>query len=157
MATKSRSKSRTNHSKPFTMLGDTLESAAESFEEATVNANHSAKRAAQATKRALGTGLFKAVYGVSYGLVYSGVFVRDLLPEGNCVRKALSEGAESALDSRAKARTASVAKKAAAPKAAAKKPAAKAKTAKAKSKIPARVRKAVNKRAADFEGAAATA
>ena len=167
MATKSRSKSRTNNSKPFTILGDTLESAAESFEEATVNANHSAKRAAQATKRALTTGVFKTFYGVSYGLVYSGVFLTELLPKGNMVRRALTEGAESALRSREKARLNSKSKKSlnkakhvdektqVEPEvmAAASKP----KRARSGVKVPSRARRTVESRADKFDDAMAEA
>ena len=112
MATKSRSKSRTNNAQPFTILGDTLESAAESFEEASVNANDSARRAARATKRALGTGVYNAFYGLSFGIVFSGVFITELLPEGGNVRRALTDGADSALRNREKAREAKKAKKA---------------------------------------------
>lgn len=81
-----------------------MESAAESFEEATNGAQESARRAAQTTKRVVGNGLFKMFYGISYGLVFGGVYVTELLPEKNSVRRALTEGAEAALADRRKAR-----------------------------------------------------
>src|SRR5271169_5367249 len=70
-------------SKIFSMLGDTLESAAEVFEEASVTSAESAKKAAKTTKRAIGTGLHKAAYGVSYGVVYAVAFLIELLREEN--------------------------------------------------------------------------
>jgi hypothetical protein len=48
-------------------------------------------------------GVFKAFYGISYGLVYSGVFITELFPEQSTVRRALTEGAEAAIDARHKA------------------------------------------------------
>lgn len=89
--------------KPFSMMADALESAADTFEQAAANAPESARRAARVTKRALGIGVFKAFYGISYGLVYSGVFLTELLPEQSAVRRALTEGAEAAIDARHKA------------------------------------------------------
>jgi hypothetical protein len=96
MATKSESPD----SKIFSMLGDTLESAAETFEEASVNSAESAKKAAKTTKRALGTGLHKGAYGVSYGVVYAVSFLTELLPQENVVRRGFVEGAEAALEAR---------------------------------------------------------
>ena len=90
--------------KPFSMIADALESAAESFEEATANAPDSARRAARVTKRALGAGVYKAFYGLSFGIVYSGVFITELLPEKSSVRRALVEGAEAAIVSRQKSK-----------------------------------------------------
>lgn len=94
----------TSHTpKPFSMMADALESAADTFEQAAANAPESARRAARVTKRALGIGVFKAFYGISYGLVYSGVFITELFPEQSTVRRALTEGAEAAIDARHKA------------------------------------------------------
>ena len=47
-------KTRKVESNAFSVLGDALESAAESFEEVTVNAKDSAKKAASTARRALG-------------------------------------------------------------------------------------------------------
>jgi hypothetical protein len=94
----------TSHTpKPFSMMADALESAADTFEHAAANAPESARRAARVTKRALGIGVFKAFYGISYGLVYTGVFITELFPEQSTVRRALTEGAEAAIDARHKA------------------------------------------------------
>jgi hypothetical protein len=129
----------------FSVLGDTLESAAESFEEATASSRDSAKRAAATTKRALGIGVHKAAYGVAFGLVYSAVFITEMLPKGNLIRRGFIEGTEAALDSRRKAQTLRE-KKAAEPKAEAAAP-------KRKTKSSSRARKVVEKRAATFDGA----
>ena len=91
-------------SKIFSMLGDTLESAAEALEEASVNSAESAKKAAKTTKRAIGTGLHKGAYGISYGVVYAAVFLVELLPEEHVIRRGFVEGAEAALDARQKAK-----------------------------------------------------
>ena len=84
-------------------MADALESAADTFEQEAANAPESARRAARVTNRALGIGVFKAFYGISYGLVYSGVFLTELFPEQSTVRRALTEGAEAAIDARHKA------------------------------------------------------
>jgi len=138
----------------FSVLGDTLESAAETFEEATANSRDSAKRAAATTKRALGNGVHKTAYGVAFGLVYSAVFVTEMLPKSNLIRRGFIEGTEAALDSRRKAQTERKSTKKEAP-AAAVKPAPVA--AKRKPKTSARVRKTVDNRAAQFDAAAAAA
>jgi len=103
MATKQSGSKTQNNSGAFHILGDTLESAAETFEEATTNARASATRAAGVAKSALGTALCKTCYGLSYGAVYSAVFLVELLPEGGKVRKAFTDGAEAALADRKKA------------------------------------------------------
>jgi hypothetical protein len=132
----------------FSVLGDTLETAAESFEEATANSRDSAKRAAATTKRALGIGVHKAAYGVAFGLVYSAVFITEMLPKGNLVRRGFIEGTEAALDSRRKAQTLREKKKPAEPKTD-----TEAAAPKRKSKPSSRARKVVEKRAASFDGA----
>ncbi len=141
----------------FSVLGDTLESAAETFEEATANSRDSAKRAAATTKRALGNGVHKTAYGVAFGLVYSAVFITEMLPKGNLIRRGFIEGTEAALDSRRKAQTVRKTTK--------KPPVDEAShtvkptpvAAKKKPKMSARVRKTVDNRAAQFEAAAAGA
>ena len=140
MAAKQSSRKAQTNSSAFHILGDTLESAAESFEEVTANAHDSAKRAAAVTKSALGTALYKTCYGISYGAVYSSVFLVELLPDGSKVREAFTEGAESALEDRKKA-----VERKTAPKPKAKRP--------AKSKVKAA--KPVKARAADFATVAA--
>src|ERR1700761_5323358 len=96
----------------FSVLGDTLESAAESFEEATSNSRDSAKRAAATTKRAIGIGVHKAAYGIAFGLVYSAVFITEMLPKGSLIRRGFIEGTEAAMTSRRKAQAVREAKKA---------------------------------------------
>ena len=133
----------------FSVLGDTLESAAESFEEATANSRDSARRAATTAKRALGIGAHKAAYGVAYGLVYSAVFITEMLPKENIIRRGFIEGTEAALTSRRKAQALREAAQAGpVPRrsnhSTAKKP-----------KGSSRVKKTVSKRAAAFDAAAA--
>jgi hypothetical protein len=153
MATKTKAAANT----VFSVLGDTLESAAETFEDATANSRDSAKRAAATTKRALGNGVHKTAYGVAFGLVYSAVFVTEMLPKGNIIRRGFIEGTEDALDSRRKAQSVRKPAKTAGMDGAAHnvKPAPAA--AKKKPKTSARVRKAVDSRAAQFDAAAAEA
>jgi hypothetical protein len=135
----------------FSILGDTLESAAEAFEEARVSSTESAKRAAEITKRGLPNLLHNAAYGVSYGLVYAGVFVTELMPEDNLVRRGLREGAEAALDARKKAAVAKGPKR----KGVIVKAARVTKAAKPRAKASRRARKVVEKRATDFDAASA--
>ena len=135
----------------FSMLGDTLESAAEAFEEASVNSSESAKRAAQTTKRAVGNFAHGAAYGIAYGLVYAGVFVTELIPESSLVRQGLAEGAEAALDARKKVATAKSQAKTSLVKATPAKP------QKKRAKASPRAKKVVVKRADEFDAAAAAA
>ena len=152
MATKTQAKKTA--AKPFSILGDTLESAAESFEEAANGAQESARRAAQTTKRAVGKGLFKMFYGISYGLVFSGVYVTELLPENNSVRHALTEGAEAALADVRKPRTTPKLKRTSVTPHVTPKRSTPAKPA---TKISARTRNAVKSRANHFDAAVAEA
>jgi hypothetical protein len=149
-------KSEASTANVFSMLGDTLESAAEAFEEASVNSSESAKRAAQTTKRALGNWLHGAAYGVSYGLVYAGVFITELMPENNLVRRGLVEGAEAALDARKKVAATKSEKKTSLVKSSLVKASA-AKPQKRRSKASPRAKKAVQKRADEFDAAASAA
>ena len=144
-------KSEASTANVFSMLGDTLESAAEAFEEASVNSSESAKRAAKTTKRALGNWLHGAAYGVSYGLVYAGVFVTELIPETNLVRRGLAEGAEAALDARKKVAAVKSGNKTKLVKASVAKP------PKRRTKASPRAKKVVEKRADEFDSAAAAA
>ena len=90
--------------KTFSMLGETLDSAAEALEAASVNLAKSAKKAAKTTKSAIGIGFHKAAYGISYGVVYAAVFLVELLPDEHVIRRGFVEGAEAALDAREKAK-----------------------------------------------------
>jgi hypothetical protein len=139
-------------SKTFSMLGGRLESAAEALEEASVNLAESTKKAAKTTKRAIGIGSHKAACGISYGVVYAAVFLVELVPEKHVIRRGFVEGAEAALDARQKAKAS---KKVIMPK---NNPAKRtnAKT-KPRVRISPRAKKAAEKRAAEFEVAAAEA
>jgi hypothetical protein len=120
MATKQSGRKARSNTSAFHILGDTLESAAETFEEATANAHDSAKRAAVVTRSALASALYKTCYGISYGAVYSSVFLVELMPEGGTLKKGFTDGAEKALEARHKAAARSTpkpkAKRAAKPK-----------------------------------------
>ena len=140
MATKQSGRKAQSNSSAFHILGDTLESAAETLEEVTANAQDSAKRAAAVTKSALGNALYKTCYGIAYGAVYSSVFLVEILPDGSTLKRGFTEGAESALEAR----------KAASARKAAPKP-----KAKRSAKPKARASKTVKTRAADFAAAAA--
>jgi hypothetical protein len=95
-------KAKAIETNPLSVLGDALESAAETFGEATTNARKSAKAAAKSAQKNLATGTYKAAYGVSYGLVYATVFLTELLPEDNILRRGFEEGAEAALEAASK-------------------------------------------------------
>jgi len=95
------------------MLGKTLDSAAKAVEEASVGLTDSVKKAAKTTKRAIGIGFHDTAYSISYGVVYAAVFLIELLPEENAIRRGFVDGAKSALDTRQKAKAS---KKAAMPK-----------------------------------------
>jgi hypothetical protein len=138
MATKQASRNAQSNSSAFHILGDTLESAAETFEEVTANAADSAKRAAGVTKSALCNALYKTCYGIAFGAVYSSVFIVEMMPAGSKVRRGFEEGAEAALAARKKA-----AERRTAPRPKAKRP--------AKAKV--RASKPVKKRADDFAAA----
>jgi hypothetical protein len=88
---------------------------------------------------------------VAFGLVYSAVFITEMLPKGNVIRRGFIEGTEAAMDSRRKAQTLREAAKAG--------PAPKGMnhTTAKKPKTSSRVKKAVGKRAAQFDAAAAEA
>jgi hypothetical protein len=111
----------------------------------------STKKAAKTTKRAIGIGFHKAAYGISYGVVYA-VFLVELLPEKHVMRRGFVEGAEAALDARQKGMGS---KRVIMPK---NNP---AKRTNAKTKPPVRIspraQKAVERRAGEFETAAAEA
>jgi hypothetical protein len=127
-----------------------MESAAEAFEKASVNSVESAKRTAKTIGLAVATGLHKAAYGVSYGVVYTGSFLAELLPKENVVRRGFVEGAEAALDARKKA--------CASRKIPEKSPAAHPSTkTRPRVKISPRAKKVLQRRADDFEAAAARA
>jgi hypothetical protein len=83
---------------PLSVLGEALESAAETFGDATTNARASATLAARKVKSTLSTGVYRSAYGASYGVVFGAVFLKELLPEGNSLRRGFEEGAGAAFD-----------------------------------------------------------
>jgi hypothetical protein len=93
MTTKTEKAAETN---AFSALGDALESAAEKFEEGSAVARQSAKAAAKTTRRFFADGVYNSAYWVSYGFVYSAVYLTELLPEDNSIRRGLEEGATAA-------------------------------------------------------------
>jgi hypothetical protein len=94
--------SQTAESNPFSVLGEALEAAAESVGDARSDASASAKVAAAKVQSGVTTGAYYAAYGVSYGLVFSGVFLKELLPANNVVRRGFEDGAEAAIDAAAR-------------------------------------------------------
>lgn len=90
----------------FSVLGEALESAAETFGDMTASARDGARKAARNVSSAVSTGVYKGSYGASYGVVFSAVFLTELLPGGNALRRGLEDGASAALDAAANRRTA---------------------------------------------------
>jgi len=132
------------------MLGDRSESGGEAFEKASVSSVESTKRTAKTIELAVATGLHKAAYGVSYGLVYTGSFLAELLPKENAVRRGFVEGAEAALQARKKAYPSRRIPE----KSAAAHPSTKTRP---RVKISLRAKRVLQRRADDFEAAAARA
>ena len=90
-----------SQSNAFSALGEALESAAESVDHARADATASAKLAARRVQFGVNAGAYYAAYGVSYGLVFSGVFLKELLPSNNPVRRGFEDGAAAAIDAAA--------------------------------------------------------
>ena len=90
--------SDSSENNPFSALGDALDAAAQSVGDARADATASAKVAAAKVQSGVSTGAYYAAYGLSYGLVFSGVFIKELLPAGNPVRRGFEDGATAAFD-----------------------------------------------------------
>ncbi|WP_020179765.1 hypothetical protein [Methylopila sp. M107] len=58
----------------------------------------SVKSAVVRTGEIAGAGVYRGSYGLSYGVVFSGVFVKELLPNGNALRRGFEDGSEAAFD-----------------------------------------------------------
>jgi hypothetical protein len=84
-------------SNPLSVLGEALDAAAESIGDARADATESAKIAARKVQSGVGTGAYYTAYGVSYGLVFSGVFLKELLPANNVIRRGFEDGAQAAI------------------------------------------------------------
>lgn len=82
----------------FTALSEALGTAAGYVSEAGASAGGAVKVAAEKSGAAVGVGAYKASYGLSYGIVFGAVFLKELLPAGNAVRRGFEEGAEAAFD-----------------------------------------------------------
>jgi hypothetical protein len=151
---------------PFAILGETLETAADSMEETKARARGSARRAAAATKRVVGSGSYSASYGLAYGIVWMGTYLHDLLPTGGSIQRGFDDGSHDAIAARNRRRAlreeeaevedadpesppaaAAPRKAPARTKAAPAKAAASAK----RERVSAKTRAAVDKRADDFE------
>ena len=87
-----------SESNPFSALGEALEAAAESIGDARSEASADAKVAAAKVQVGVSTGAYYAAYGISYGLVFSGVFLKELLPTQNPIRRGFEDGAVAAID-----------------------------------------------------------
>jgi hypothetical protein len=93
MATKAKS-SAAHESNPLSVLGEALDAASQSIGDARADATASAKSAALKVQTGVGAGAYYTAYGVSYGLVFSGVFLKELLPVNNALRRGFEDGAE---------------------------------------------------------------
>jgi hypothetical protein len=87
-----------HESNPLSVLGEALDAASASINEARADATASAKSAALKVQSGVGTGAYYAAYGVSYSLVFSGVFLKELLPIHNSIRRGFEDGAGAAID-----------------------------------------------------------
>jgi hypothetical protein len=85
---------------PFLILGETLETAADSVESMDVRARNSAHRAADATKRAVGSGAYSTSYGLAYGAVWLGTYLHDMMPPGGVIQRGFADGTHDALAAR---------------------------------------------------------
>ena len=85
---------------PFAILGETLDTAADSLEAASTDARASAHRAAARTKRVIGSGAYSISYGLAYGTVFAATYLHDLMPVGSAVQRGFADGAHDALEAR---------------------------------------------------------
>lgn len=82
----------------FASLQEAMEQAVDYLGGAGASAGASVKSAAGRTGEIAGAGVYRSAYGLSYGLVFSAVFLKELLPTGNAVRRGFEDGAEAAFD-----------------------------------------------------------
>jgi hypothetical protein len=87
----------------FSAFGETLETVAVRVKEGAATVSHSAKQASGTVGRAFTVGIYNTAYWTSYGVVYTTVFLKELLPADNTLRRGLEEGAVAALEARGKA------------------------------------------------------
>ncbi len=74
------------------------ESAAEIAAVDVTNTHESQTITVKNLKNGIGAGIYHAAFGLSYGLVFSAVFVTELLPETNVLRRGFADGAYAAID-----------------------------------------------------------
>jgi hypothetical protein len=94
-----------HESNPLSVLGEALDAASASISDARADATASAKSAALKVQSGVGTGAYYTAYGISYGLVFSGVFLKELLPVHNAIRRGFEDGAGAAIDTVARLQT----------------------------------------------------
>jgi hypothetical protein len=97
MTTTNTNPSEVSQSSALSALGEALDAAAESIGDARTDATESAKLAAARVQVGVSTGAYYAAYGVSYGLVFSGVFLKELLPTNNPIRRGFEDGSAAAI------------------------------------------------------------
>ena len=85
-------------SSALSALGEALDAASVSVSHARADATESAKLAAAKVQSGVSVGAYYTAYGVSYGLVFTGVFLKELLPINNPVRRGFEDGAVAAID-----------------------------------------------------------
>jgi hypothetical protein len=85
-------------SSALSALGEALDAASISVGHARADATESAKLAAAKVQNGVSVGAYYTAYGVSYGFVFTGVFLKELLPINNPIRRGLEDGAVAAID-----------------------------------------------------------
>ena len=86
-----------SQSNAFSALGEALESAADSIGHARADATEHAKLAARRVHVGVNQGAYYTAYGISYSLVFAGVFLKELLPVSNPIRRGFEDGAVAAI------------------------------------------------------------
>ena len=95
-----------SQSSALSALGDALDAASASLSDARADATESAKLAAAKVQVGVSTGAYYTAYTVSYGLVFTGVFLKELLPLNNPIRRGFEDGATAAISAVDQRRTA---------------------------------------------------
>lgn len=85
-------------SNALSALGEALDAASASVSHAGADATQSAKLAAAKVQSGVSVGAYYTAYGLSYGVVFTGVFLKELLPLNNPIRRGLEDGAVAAID-----------------------------------------------------------
>jgi hypothetical protein len=85
-------------SNALSALGEALDAASVSVGHARADATESAKLAAAKVQSGVSVGAYYTAYGLSYGVVFTGVFLKELLPLNNPIRRGFEDGAVAAID-----------------------------------------------------------